>query len=66
MVDNSMEIIIDEYINKFGELPQLPKMVVYSDIIVLRLMKEAIKNNKELSFEDIADAMNNKYDIVRS
>lgn len=57
--------VIQKYVEKFGELPQLPEMVVFSDERVIELMNKAIERNKELSFEEIANAMYNKYDIVR-
>ena len=51
--------------DKFKKYPRLPRMVSITDPIVIRLMEKAIKDNKELSFEDVAEAMYNKYDIVR-
>ena len=60
-----MDFMIKEYVDKFGELPHLPRMVSLTDSKVIVLMKKAIQRNKPLTLDEIANAMKNQYDVVK-
>ena len=57
--------LMDKYLNTFGQLPELPPTTSYNNPIMVKLMEEAIKRNSPLTEEEVFDAYEGRYDLLK-
>lgn len=61
------DVIIEQYVKMFGELPPTDMIFSYYDENYQELMKDAIEKNKKITPETLDLFLDNKpYDVVES